>query len=179
MDTPKALLKFDGKTCLELILNKLSNLDLGKIYVVLGSVHEKIQKEVNLKNANIVINENFNIGQTSSLKVGVNALPFDLDGFLLFLVDMPFVEISTIRRIASLWQGQDKPIAVPVYEGKKGHPVIFGKSIIQEIKDLKDGEPAHNIIRKKPSRILEVEVKDSFVIMKMNTKDEYMKHVKK
>jgi CTP:molybdopterin cytidylyltransferase MocA len=63
-------------------------------------------------------------------------------------------------------------IAIPTYGESRGHPARFHGSLVKEFLALAD-EPAHVVVRKDLSRVVEVAVEDPAVVMKMNTIEEY------
>ena len=64
-------------------------------------------------------------GMGASLAWGV-AQTADADGWLIALADMPFIAAQTLRAVA---EAVREPFAIvaPVYSGRRGHPVAFGR----------------------------------------------------
>lgn len=173
MGKPKALLDFDRKYCLGIVLEKCLASKAKDAVIVLGYAQAEIRKNVNLRGATVVINKNYQKGQTSSLKTGIKSLPKDAEAFLLFPVDLPLVDVSTINTLIAKWIVSKKAIAVPVFDNKHGHPSIFAKSVFDEFLALQDDEPAHTVLRKSKERVLEVACDDKGIIARMNTPEEY------
>src|SRR5207244_5630298 len=72
-------------------------------------------------------------GQLSSLKVALRhvraALP-DAGAIVMALVDHPAVRASTVAGLIAA--ASDAAIVVPTYGGRRGHPVLFARSVWQE-----------------------------------------------
>ena len=79
----KALLKVDGVSFLERIINNLMETDVGEIVVVLGAHCNKIIETVKLENIKVVRNEDWETGQLSSLRAGIKNLDRRSRGVLL------------------------------------------------------------------------------------------------
>jgi molybdenum cofactor cytidylyltransferase len=67
----KALLPVNGRTFLEKIVDDLSRTECGELIVVLGAEREKILERTVLSPARVVINEDWESGQLSSLRAGI------------------------------------------------------------------------------------------------------------
>lgn len=172
MGIPKPLLDFDGISCLELVIGTCLRSRAGKPIVVLGFEADRIQKRCNLSKVTVVENKYYQLGQSSSLVAGLNVLPAEAKGFLLFPVDHPLVRSQDINRLLEAFPAQDKRIIIPTHDGHRGHPVLFDRGLIPE---FKSDEPAHTVVRRRPERVMELPVDHSGVIMSMNTPEDYQK----
>ncbi|MBI2839492.1 MAG: nucleotidyltransferase family protein [Acidobacteria bacterium] len=169
MGTPKALLDFGGRTCLDLVIESCMLSGAGAPIVVLGHEAATIRRTIPA-DVGVVINLDYERGQTSSLKAGLTAIPSDSDGILLFPVDCPLVRPETIRLLALT----SRPIAVPVYGGRRGHPARFSSATLHELRALHDSQPAHVIVHRDPLRVEEVMVDDPGVVTRLNTPEQYV-----
>ena len=64
MGRPKALCDFDGRTCIELVLDACRQASLAPPIVVLGFQAATIRRRVRFGNATVVMNESAERGQT-------------------------------------------------------------------------------------------------------------------
>ncbi len=133
MGSPKALLPYQGRVFLEHLLEVTSHPRIGVRRVVLGAHAEPIAKAVELQPDEIVINEEWEKGQLSSIQVALRSLPEGTDGILLCLVDHPLISTGLVNDLIAQFYASRAPIVVPVYEGKRGHPVLFSKSLYAEL----------------------------------------------
>lgn len=168
MGRPKALLDFDGRTAIELILAACQSSTPSHPLVVLGYAAEEIRKALPA-GIRSVVNPNYRRGQTSSLKRGLEALPERCSGFLIYPVDCPLVQAKTLDRLLSA----SFPICVPTFEGRRGHPAVIDRLLLDEFLALGDDEPAHVVLKREPKRVREVAVNDPGVVMKLNTPGDY------
>ena len=95
--SPKALAKISGKTLIERLQKTLLGSFVDEVVIVLGAYAEQIQPFIlNHKKVKVVYNKDYNLGQTSSFKAGVNEISSTSDGIMLYPVDYPFVGKDTL-----------------------------------------------------------------------------------
>ena len=70
----------------------------------------------------------------------------DFDGWLMLPADMPMVSPEVILTVAAGLQ--DTPIAVPVFKGKRGHPVGFSRDCLADLLALSGDEGARSLFQK-------------------------------
>ena len=133
MGSPKALLPYQGRPFLEHLLEVTAHREIGVRRVVLGAHAEPIAKAVNLKADEIVINEDWEKGQLSSIQAALRSLPPQTDGMLLCLIDHPLISSALVQELIEQFYKTKGPIVLPVYEGRRGHPVIFSASLYDEL----------------------------------------------
>ena len=133
MGSPKALLPYQGRPFLEHLLEIISHPEIGVRRVVLGADAESIAKAVPLKANEMIINSQWEKGQLSSIQAAVRKLPAGTDGMLVFLIDHPLISSALVGELIAQFYKSKKPIVLPVYEGRRGHPVIFSASLYPEL----------------------------------------------
>jgi molybdenum cofactor cytidylyltransferase len=133
MGSPKALLPYQGRPFLEHLLEVTTLPEIGVRRVVLGAHAEPISKVVNLKADEIVINEEWEKGQLSSIQAALRSLPPRTDGILLCLIDHPLISTALVQDLIEQFYKTKGSIVLPVYEGRRGHPVIFSASLYDEL----------------------------------------------
>ncbi len=174
MGYPKALLEFRGRTFLQSILEASAALGIQRRIVVLGPNGDKILKNHDLHDVTVVWTKEFDAGPIGSIRAAVREIqPHPVDGLLVWPVDMPHVAIATIELLLDGFRAGRSAIAVPTFEGKGGHPVVFGRTVFEELLDTPDGEGAKAVVRADPGRVLKVEVDDPAVVEDLNTPSEY------
>ncbi len=133
MGSPKALLPYQGRPFLEHLLEVTSLPEIGVRRVVLGADAEPIAKAVRLRPEEIVVNDDWEKGQLSSIQAALRSLPPRTDGMLLCLIDHPLISIELVRELIEHFITSKKAIVLPVYEGRRGHPVIFSAALYDEL----------------------------------------------
>jgi molybdenum cofactor cytidylyltransferase len=171
MGRPKALLPIRGTTFLENILDAISRSSIQQTVVVVG--HHRAEIEARMAAPRIVFNPDYEQGMVTSFQAGIRALLPDASGAVLFLVDHPLVEPSTIESlIGSFAPGR---IVLPVFEGRRGHPVLFAAEVLQEILALPASQGANIVVRKDAGRIVEVPVNAPGILVDIDTPEQFEK----
>jgi molybdenum cofactor cytidylyltransferase len=133
MGSPKALLPYQGRPFLEHLLEVTALPEIGVRRVVLGAHAEPIAKVVNLRVDEIVINHEWEKGQLSSVRAALRSLPPGTDGILLCLIDHPLISTTLVQDLIEQFYKTKGLIVLPVYEGRRGHPVIFSSALYDEL----------------------------------------------
>jgi molybdenum cofactor cytidylyltransferase len=171
MGKPKALLPFRGRTFLENILDTISRSTIENTIVVVGHHRQEIERTV--KGFQLVFNPAYEQGMITSFQAGIRVLPWDAAGAFLFLVDHPLVEVETLERlIERLAPGR---IIVPTYDGRRGHPVLFAPDILDEVLGLLPTEGANIVVRKDPTRVIEVPLNAPGILVDIDTPEQFEK----
>lgn len=133
MGSPKALLEHQGKPFLEHLLEITRHPQIAVRRVVLGALAEPIARALHLPADDIVINADWERGQLNSLQLAIRSLPENTDGLLLSLIDHPLISAALVSELIGAFYSNQKSIVLPVYLGKRGHPVIFSSALYPEL----------------------------------------------
>ena len=125
MGFPKQLAEVRDKPLLQAIIDKV-NINFDNSSVVLGSENEIISEKIDFKSSNILINENWSEGITSSIRT---ALFFyqnqkEFNNIIFFLGDQPEVEVEVIDGLNNDEHDGNK-VLVPQYRYKLGFPILI------------------------------------------------------
>jgi molybdenum cofactor cytidylyltransferase len=172
MGRPKALLPLRGKTFLDNILEAILRSSIKQTVVVVGHHRDEIARCVPLP-AKVAFNPDYEKGMVTSFQTGIRALPADVSGALLFLVDHPVIEPGTIESLTT--KAAPDRIVVPIFNGRRGHPVLFGSHILQEILALSSDQGANIVVRKDPGRVIEVPVESPGILVDVDTPEDFQK----
>jgi molybdenum cofactor cytidylyltransferase len=133
MGSPKALLPFQGRPFLEHLLDVAKHPKIGVRRVVLGAHAQHIGREVALNPEELVVNEHWDQGQLSSIQAALRSLPQGTDGTMLFLIDHPLISRALVHGLVEQFYATHAPVVLPVFEGRRGHPVIFSAALYGEL----------------------------------------------
>ncbi|HEY2859106.1 MAG TPA: nucleotidyltransferase family protein, partial [Terracidiphilus sp.] len=118
-------------------------------------------------------NPDYEQGMVTSFQAGIRALSRDSSGAVLFLVDHPVVESSTIDALVASF-GRNR-IVVPVFKGRRGHPVLFASEVLEEILALPPSQGANIVVRRDPGRIVELAVDSPGILVDVDTPEDFEK----
>jgi len=168
MSSPKALLPYQGRPFLEHLLEVTSHRNIGVRRVVLGAHAAPITKAVDLKADEIVINHEWEKGQLSSIQAALRSLPPGTDGMLLCLIDHPLISRALVQDLIEQFYKAAKPIVLPVYEGRRGHPVIFSSSLYDELFRAPLETGARAVVWAHSSEIEEFQTNEEGCVLNLN-----------
>lgn len=174
MGRTKALLDFDGRTCLGLALDAVSG--LGEPVVVLGPNRAEVERQIRLDGARVAVNPDVESGQTESLKAGLAMLPADAEGFLFYPVDFPLVTRAEVGRLVDAFRSpglSEKTIFVPSHDLRRGHPLLCRRGLAAEFAALPTGVAARSVLNSRPERIAYVLFDEAYILMDMDTPEDY------
>ncbi len=133
MGSPKQLLPFGESTIIETVVDSMLNSKLDEVIVVIGHQAEKVQQKLGMRSIKTVFNPNYREGMLTSAQAGVRSLTETTDAFALMLVDQPFITAELIDSVIDAYSQTAKRIALPSYNYRRGHPVIFHRQYANEI----------------------------------------------
>ena len=168
MGSPKALLPYQGRPFLEHLLEVTALPEIGVRRVVLGAQAEPIAKAIHLKADEIVINHEWEKGQLSSIQAAVRSLPQGTAGLLLCLIDHPLISAPLVRELVEHFQKSEKLIVLPVYEGRRGHPVIFSAKLYDELLRAPEAMGARAVVWAHAGEIEEVSTDEEGCVLNLN-----------
>ena len=177
MGFPKMLLKFNGKTMIEKVLENVAESDSDSILVVLGASMEVLIDLVRKYDVKYCYNSNYMDGMLSSVQCGFKNLPSDTAATLVFQGDQPFITPSVINMVIDAYKTSGKGIVIPVYKGKRGHPLLLDKKYSDRIYSLDPAEGLRSIIYLNSSDVLEVETGEPGILRDFDTYDDYKKEI--
>jgi molybdenum cofactor cytidylyltransferase len=168
MGSPKALLPYQGRPFLEHLLEVTAHREIGARRVVLGADAGPIAKAVDLKADEIVINHEWEKGQLSSIQAALRSLPPGTDGMLLCLIDHPLISSTLVQELIEQFYKTKSLIVLPVYEGRRGHPVIFSASLYDELLRAPLETGARAVVWAHKGEIEEVRTNEEGCVLNLN-----------
>ena len=139
--TNKMLLHIAGDPMLQHVINALISSNIDHIVVVLGHEADQVQAIVpNHTKVSTIINADYQLGMSASIKTGIRQLDPATEGCLICLGDMPFLSMSEYNQILTYARAHPNPgiIVRPRFQQMGGHPVFFGKSHLPFLRNLPD-----------------------------------------
>ncbi len=140
MGQPKQMLPFGKSTIVETVVDNMLDAKFSEVIIVVGHCAEQVQDILGERPVKIVFNPDYREGMLTSAQTGIRSLNFanaknksDRDAFSIMLVDQPFITSELIDKVIDAYAQTDKGIALPSYNYKRGHPVIFHHRYADEI----------------------------------------------
>jgi len=169
MGFPKPLLRLNGETFLDHIgASMLQTVE--RLIIVVGAHRDAVRAAVPPnRRMSIVENPDYPQGQLSSIKVGLRAVSAEADAAMVHLVDHPTVLPETFARLAGAYRSSHKQIVVTRCHGHRGHPVLFDRSVFDELQRASLDLGARAVVNANSARVIYVDVDDPGVLLDLDT----------
>jgi molybdenum cofactor cytidylyltransferase len=178
MEQPKGLLTIGGTSFLKHIADVVTASDIRDTVIVLGADHDSIRNALGWFGGTVVVNHDWESGQLSSIVAGINALESGgHSGILLWPVDHPLIPASLITRMVHAYRESGSPIVVPVYRGRRGHPVILSRTVFDEVRSAPGTVGLRSVVHAHKEHICEVPTEEEGVVINIDTPDDYRRFV--
>jgi len=151
---PKQLLPFGGRTLLDHTLEVARGCEFDQLVCVLGGAAEEVRATVDLAGVEVVVNDVFGRGCSSSIAAALPVVSGDV--LVLLLGDQPGVVPSSVR--ALLTGRGDAPLAVCRYDDGRGHPFAFARSVFAELAALHGDKGVWKLLDRAGPGVVEVRV---------------------
>jgi len=132
-----------------------------EVWVVLRPEDDPVALGVDVAQVKVVRAERADDGMGASLAAGVRAIAESGTGvqaLAVMLGDMPWVEVGTLVRLKGL--AKTERIVLPEFEGRQGHPVVFGKTFWGALTELEGDLGGKRVIEGNRQACLVVAIKD-------------------
>jgi molybdenum cofactor cytidylyltransferase len=147
------------------------------VIVVAGANAAALAPIVYANGASLVVNPDPACGQFSSLRIGLQeVLNRGRDAAMITLVDRPPVRMETIVALESAFAHattQRKWAVVPEYRGKRGHPILAGRELLEAFLRAPEASTAQDVERAHQSEIAYVPVDDPLVATIFDTPEQF------
>jgi len=178
MGTQKMLLPFNKSTIIETVINNVLNSMIDNVMVVLGADHDKISNTINRLPVQFCHNEQHEMGMLSSVICGFRSLPEDANAALIYLGDQPGIPPIVTDTILEAYNEDLLGIVIPVYNHRRGHPLLVDLKYRSEIQKLDLDQGLRSLMHLFPEDVLEVEVDEPGILIDIDTKEDYTKATK-
>ena len=168
MGSPKALVSYQGRPFLEHLLSVTKHPAIGVRRVVLGADAEAISNGISLAADEIVINPDWERGQLSSIHAALRSLQPNTEGILLCPVDHPLVSAALVDSLIEAFLASHAPVVVPIFNGKRGHPVIFSSTVFGELLNAPQEQGARAVVWAHKSEVQEVATTEEGCVLNLN-----------
>lgn len=160
----KQLLPWGNSTLLGNVVDNVLTVDAHKTFVVLGAYSNEILEKINLSEATVLINDNWQQGLGSSIASAITEIDDkypELNAVLLVLADQPFIGSIHLNAIINLHLTEKESIIITRKEDYRGVPVLFPRKFFKELRLLSNDEGAKQIINRNKNCVKEIVSQDN------------------
>lgn len=141
---PKQLVMLGGGTLLERAVRVAREAGCSPVVVVVGAEYVQVLANSVLGDAVPVINDKWEEGMASSIRLGVRTLEFvakNAEGVLLMTCDQPAITVKHLSRLMVRAE-----VKASRYAGKNGVPAFFPKKYFDSLMELKGDAGARELL---------------------------------
>ena len=151
----------DGIAMIRRTVDTATGAGAGEVIVVTGGGGDAVHKAISGTSARTIQNHTPEAGMGTSLACGANAIRKGAGAILVMLGDMPFIRPATLSALFAAYDPDSgKDIMAPVHDGRRGHPVLFGKRHFPALWALTGDDGARHVLGANPERVKTVPVDD-------------------
>jgi molybdenum cofactor cytidylyltransferase len=154
----KLLAPFGGSTVLRCVVERLRASRIGRVVVVTGERAGDLRTALMGVDVEWADNADPSRGMSSSIVAGLEVVGKDAAAVLIALGDQPTIDASVIDQMIDAWHAGERPVVAPRYRGKRGNPVLFDRSLFEELRALQGDRGARDLLDAHPARVGVVDV---------------------
>jgi molybdenum cofactor cytidylyltransferase len=173
----KLLVSLAGKPVVRHVVEAAAASRASSVLVVTGNAAAEVKAALAGLNIRFVENKDFARGLGESLKCGVRSAPADCDGVLVLLGDMPFITPALIDNLISAFEPERGwEICLPIRDGRRGNPVLWGRRFFPELLTLTGDKGAKGLMDLHADAVCELEVDDDASLIDIDTAEDLQRH---
>jgi molybdenum cofactor cytidylyltransferase len=166
----KLLIPIEGKPMVRRAAEAVLAAQLAPVVVVTGHQHEQVEEALKDLPVTFLNNKDFATGMSTSLRVGLDAMPAGCDGAVVALGDMPLITPAEIGQLVNAFNPvEGRAIVVPTRRGKRGNPVLWARRFFGEMTAAGGDIGARHLFDAYPEAVVEVEMAGDGVLTDIDT----------
>jgi molybdenum cofactor cytidylyltransferase len=161
------------------------------IIIVLGHQADQVRTQIKPYTTSpsimLVENTDYLQGMSTSLRMGVQMLishsyrkamlSYHVDSALILLGDQPMITPQVIDTLITAYRTTGRTIVAPLYNGKRGSPVLFNESLFPELIEVTGDEGGRTVLERHRQEMEVVEMGDALANYDVDTWEAYQQVV--
>ena len=171
----KALLPWRGQTLLQHQVSALLDGGADRVVVVLGHRAEELRTLLEgLEGASWVLNPDYLLGKTTSIKAGLSALdPQSVAEILLLNVDQPR-SAPDIASVLKMHRASNYSVTIPTCGGKGGHPIVLSAGLLDELLAIdEESQGVKAVVQRRLEAVNRFPLENPEILLDLNTPEQY------
>lgn len=170
---PKQLLDWCSVPLLAHVADVALAAGLAPIIAVLGYQAQAARAALGTRPVGVAMNWRWEEGLSTSVQVGLAALPPETDAALFLQCDQPLITPGLLQALVAQFEEADAPIVRPTYAGRPGTPVLFARRLFPELAAASGDEGGRSLTGRYTKDVATVEVADPDVLADIDTPADY------
>jgi len=187
----KLLLPLDDRPVLAHVIDATLASQARPILLVLGHHAQQVSTQIATYAAHpditLIENPDYLQGMSTSMRSGLQIIISHgyrkfkqwqvVDSALILLGDQPLITPRIIDTLISTWQVTGKRIVAPLYDGKRGNPILFAASLFPELLEVTGDEGGRSVVERHRQELETVELGDAMASYDVDTWEAYQQIV--
>jgi molybdenum cofactor cytidylyltransferase len=146
---------------------------VSRTIVVTGKDASLVEDALKDLSVGFVHNPDFRQGLSTSLKMGIRAVPEEYDGAVVLLADMPGIGAGVIDKLIAAFNPEEgRAICVASHKGKRGNPVLWSRRFFPEMLALEGDIGAKHVMALNEELVCEVEAGSDDPLIDIDTPED-------
>ncbi|MEI7848676.1 MAG: nucleotidyltransferase family protein [Chloroflexota bacterium] len=150
MGQPKLLLPWQGQPLIWHVVQTGLHAGLEPMVVVTGAGVQDLRAALSGLPLQFAHNPDWQSGQSSSVRVGIQALPRQVQSVIFLLGDQPFVSVELLQALVQTYVRTRPQILAPFVAGKRSNPVLFDRVLFEAMCGLVGDAGARSLFAQVP-----------------------------
>ena len=146
---------------------------LAQVVVVVGAQAEAVTAALAGLPLDVVVNEAWAEGLSTSLRAGLGALRPEIQATFVVLADQPALTPGLLRSLVAHYRATGAPLVVPFYQNRRGNPVLVDRRLFAEMQTIEGDRGARVLLARYQDVLEQVDVDDPAVVNDVDTPKEY------
>jgi molybdenum cofactor cytidylyltransferase len=174
MGRPKMILPWGDISVIGQVVTVLLEANIDEVIVVTGGAREDVENALYGFPVQKIFNPDFANGEMiRSLQVGISALKENVEATLVALGDQPQIESIVVKKVLTAYIRDAKPLVVPSYQMRRGHPWLIAHEFMDAILTLRPPATMRRFLNQHNREIHYVKVESPSIIQDLDTPEDY------
>jgi len=166
----KLLAVVHGKPMIRGVVEAALDSKVDETLVVLGWEERKVREVLTDLPCRLIVNKEFERGQSSSLNAGLNEIAPETTAVLVLPGDIAEIDSRSIDKVIDSYISNGGTILVAAHKGKFGHPILIDRRLFSEIAQInEETRGLKSVVRKHENEIRLVETGSDSVLKDVDT----------
>ena len=173
MGQPKPLLLWRGESFIRHVARTALSAGLSPVVIVAGEHTSEIRAAVSDLPVTVIHNPDWEAGQSTSVRGGLQALSDTIGSAIFLLADQPHIPIELVKALKDQHAQALSPIVAPLIDERRGNPVLFDRAVFADLQSLTGDVGGRAVFAKHP--IAYVPWHDANLLLDVDTPEDYQR----
>jgi len=173
MGQVKQLLPIAGQPMVRRAAQTVCQAGLAQVVVVVGAQAEPVAEALAGLPVQIVVNEAWAAGLSTSVRAGLEALRPEIQAVLMVLADQPALSTGLLEKLVARYEATGAPIVAPLFEGRRGNPILFDRSLFDALGAVEGDRGGRELLRLYEEQVERLEIDDAAILIDIDTPQDY------